>query len=172
MMSGFNLPEAVEHMAQSSLDGKMQSVLFNVSDRLKQGEPFSTIIKSYLTANDMVSISLLETAEHTGDYQEILLDLEEHASWQLEFKSRIQRSLRYPSIVFGALWVSIFCILYFFAPQLYPSSFNIVFNRLKPVCGQLAQPLDSCSIYYYWICEGCLSYDSKPSENTFVYTWH
>lgn len=118
MMSGFNLPEAVEHMAQSSLDRKMQSVLFNVSDRLKQGEQFSTVMKSYLVTNDMVSLSLLETAEHTGDYQEILLDLEDHAKWQLEFKSRIQRSLRYPSIVFGALWLSIFCILYFFAPQL------------------------------------------------------
>lgn len=132
MMSGFNLPEAIEHMALSNLDIKMQSVLLNISDRLKLGEQFSTIMKSYLKPDDIVSLSLLETAEHTGDYQETLLDLEEHAGWQLDFKSRIQRSLRYPSIVFGALWMSIFCILYFFAPQL-TSFFETTQYTLPPL---------------------------------------
>lgn len=132
MISGFNLPEAIEHMAQSSLDIKMQSVLLKVSDLLKQGQSFSKIMKMHLIPDDIVTYSLLETAEQTGDYHETLLDLEEHAEWQLDFKTKIQQSLRYPSIVFSALWISIFCILYFFAPQL-TSFFQTTDYTLPPL---------------------------------------
>lgn len=149
MMSGFNLPDALEHMAQSSLNIKMQSVLLIVCERLKQGEQFSAIMKTYITFNDMVSISLLETAEHTGCYQEALLDLEEYATWQLDFRSKIQSSLRYPSIVFGALWMSAFCILYFFAPQL--SSFFQTTNYTIPPLTSFLMSLSHMVVKWPWI---------------------
>lgn len=118
MMSKFTLVDAVKHMLHSNLDVKLQSILHTISQQLSNGEKFSLIMKRYLPSEDVVSLSLLESAEKTGNYLEILYDLEEYALWQINFKGNIQQALRYPSIVFGALWISIFCILYFFAPQL------------------------------------------------------
>ncbi|QOL19855.1 type II secretion system F family protein [Candidatus Bodocaedibacter vickermanii] len=118
MMSGFTLVDAIKHMVQSSVDEKLQGVLHAVYQCLQQGQQFSLIMKSYIDKTDVLTISLLESAEQTGDYLEVLSDLEEYAAWQVDFKGNVQQSLRYPSIVFGAIWISIFCILYFFAPQL------------------------------------------------------
>lgn len=118
MMSGFTLVNALHHMLNSSLDPKLQGVLHRMHQRLQQGERFSLTLKPYIAAGDILTLSLLESAEQTGDYLDVLEDLEEYAAWQVDFKGNIQQSLRYPSIVFCAIWVSVFCILYFFAPQL------------------------------------------------------
>lgn len=118
MMSGFTLVDAIKHMAQSSVDEKLQGVLHAIYHCLLHGQQFSITMKTYINATDVLTISLLESAEQTGDYLEVLSDLEEYAAWQVDFKGSVQHSLRYPSIVFGAIWISIFCILYFFAPQL------------------------------------------------------
>lgn len=118
MMSGFTLVNALHHMLNSSLDPKLQGVLHRMHQQLQQGERFSLTLKPYIAAGDILTLSLLESAEQTGDYLDVLEDLEEYAAWQVDFKGNIQQSLRYPSIVFCAIWVSVFCILYFFAPQL------------------------------------------------------
>jgi|GEM_PF-2506683 type II secretory pathway component PulF len=118
LMSGFTLVNALHHMLNSSLDPKMQDVLYRIHQQLQHGERFSVIIKPYIAAGDILTLSLLESAEHTGDYLEVLADLEEYAGWQVDFKGNIQQALRYPSLVFGAIWIAVFCILYFFAPQL------------------------------------------------------
>lgn len=141
MMSGFTLVDAIHHMLQSSLDLKLQGVLNRIYEQLQQGERFSLIIKPYLAAGDSLTISLLESVEQTGDYLEVLADLEEYAAWQVDFKGSVQQSLRYPSIVFGAIWVSVFCILYFFAPQLsaYLQNTNYTVPTLTTVLIKVSQ---------------------------------
>lgn len=118
MMSNFTLINAIKYLQKGVSDKLMQSLLHDIYQKLKQGEMFSQAIKQYLPKHEVLTVSLLETAEKTGDYVEILEDLEAYAGWQINFKGEIKQSLRYPIIVFGALWVSMFCILYFFAPQL------------------------------------------------------
>jgi len=149
MMSKFTLVDAIKHMLHSSVDVKLQNILQAVCHRLHQGEMFSRVMKHYLPKDDILSLSLLESAENTGDYLEILYDLEEYASWQINFKGTIQQALRYPSIVFGALWISIFCILYFFAPQL--SSYFQQTNYQVPVFTQTLIKLSQFIIAWPWV---------------------
>lgn len=118
MMSNFTLINAIKYLKQGIADKGMQSILHDIYQKLKQGEMLSQAVKQYLPKREILTTSLLETAERTGDYVEILHDLESYAGWQINFRGEIKQSMRYPTIVFGALWVSIFCILYFFAPQL------------------------------------------------------
>ena len=141
MMSGFTLVSALHHMISSSLDSKLQCVLNRIYHQLQNGERFSQSLKPYLVSGDILTISLLESAEHTGDYLDVLSDLEEYAAWQVDFKGNIQQSLRYPSFVFGAIWVSVFCILYFFAPQLsaYLNTSNYTVPPLTTVLINLSQ---------------------------------
>lgn len=149
MMSKFTLIDAIKHMLHSSIDVKLQSILQAIYHRLHQGEMFSRAMKLYLPKDDILSLSLLESAETTGDYLEILYDLEEYASWQINFKGTIQQALRYPSIVFGALWISIFCILYFFAPQL--SSYFQQTNYLVPAFTQILIELSQFIVKWPWV---------------------
>lgn len=117
MMSKFTLVESIKHM-MNAVDTKLRGMLYEVHRQLEQGESFSQAINKYLPKNDVVPISLLEIAEKTGDYLEILYDLEEYSAWQVNLSQNIKQSFRYPSIIFGTLWISIFCIFYFFTPQL------------------------------------------------------
>lgn len=81
MMSGFTLVSALHHMISSSLDSKLQCVLNRIYHQLQNGERFSQSLKPYLVSGDILTISLLESAEHTGDYLDVLSDLEEYAAW-------------------------------------------------------------------------------------------
>lgn len=149
MMSGFTLVDAIKHMVQSSVDEKLQGVLQTVYQYLQQGQKFSLIMKAYIDKTDVLTISLLESAEQTGDYLEVLSDLEEYAAWQVDFKGSVQQSLRYPSIVFGAIWVSIFCILYFFAPQL--SSYLQNTNYTIPTITAVLISLSQFVVQWPWV---------------------
>ncbi|MDP3936392.1 MAG: type II secretion system F family protein [Alphaproteobacteria bacterium] len=149
IMSGFTLVDAVKHMVQSSMDEKLQGVLYTVYQYLQQGQQFSLIMKDYIDKTDVLTISLLESAEQTGDYLEVFSDLEEYAAWQVEFKGSVKQSLRYPSIVFGAIWVSIFCILYFFAPQL--SAYLQNTNYTIPTITKLLLGLSQFVVEWPWV---------------------
>jgi type IV pilus assembly protein PilC len=149
MMSGFTLVDGIKHMVQSSVDEKLQSVLHTVYQYLQQGQQFSLIMKAYIDKTDVLTISLLESAEQTGDYLEVFADLEEYATWQVDFKGSVQQSLRYPSIVFGAIWVSIFCILYFFAPQLSSYLQNTAYT--VPTLTSLLMGLSQFVVQWPWV---------------------
>jgi len=174
MMSGFVLIDAVKYMIQGNTDVKLHSMLHTIYQRLQQGEMLSKIMKQYLPKNDTLSISLLETAETTGNHLEVLYDLEEYAAWHVNFKRKIHQSLRYPLIVFGSLWVSIFAILYFFAPQLksYFQQTNYELPLLTTALLKLSQFVTQWPLLWiilpFVIVIGCkILYRAFPKKQTF-----
>lgn len=118
MSAGLTLVQAIQHMKQGILDEHLQGIIHSIEAKLVRGESLSNAIQVHLQSNDALIQRLLETAERTGSYQDILLDLEAHATWRVEFIVRIRKALRYPMIVFSALWVAFYSMLYVFAPQL------------------------------------------------------
>lgn len=149
MLSGFTLTDAIKHLGDSAMDIKLSGTLHMIHKQLMQGQMFSQVIQHYLPKEDLLARSLLETAEKTGDYLDILQDLDDYAAWQLAFKRNVQQALRYPNIVFGALWISIFCILYFFAPQL--STYFQHMNQPIPPFTTLLLQLSTWVIQWPWL---------------------
>jgi type II secretory pathway component PulF len=117
LLSGISFTEALKQLVENTPDQKLQVLLQVVYQKVCQGERFSSALEPYIESNTVV-IPLLKTAEKTGNYLDVLTDLEAYASWNENLKSEVKNVLTYPSIVFGALWIAMFCILYFFAPQL------------------------------------------------------
>lgn len=117
LLAGFTFVEALQNLVNNTQDARLQALLQSVYDQVCQGRKFSAVLEQYI-AEDNIITPLLQTAEQTGNYLDVLFDLEAHAEWKNTFYKDVKNVLTYPAIVFGALWVAMFCIFYFFAPQL------------------------------------------------------
>jgi type IV pilus assembly protein PilC len=120
ILAGINILEAFKLLISSEIitQKSFQSILEKIYDSLLNGEMLSQAIKKHLDPNDELTPILLHAAEVGGTYQTVLFDLEEWVSWRINQKEALHQALRYPAILLMVVWGSMFCMLYYFVPQL------------------------------------------------------
>jgi len=107
--SGMTLLQALETCSSKSTTGKLMHVSQQLSNDIQGGLSFSQALRKQQANFPKVEIALVESAEATGELDQILDRVVLHIEAKREIKANLTTSLMYPAVVvFGAIGLFIF----------------------------------------------------------------
>ncbi|MCX5633209.1 MAG: type II secretion system F family protein [Phycisphaerae bacterium] len=135
LSSGVILSEAVEAIAARTKDGVFQSILFDISDSLQNGESLSVSLSAFPKVFTPMFIGIVEASEASGRMSEMLDVLQKYIESEVETKRQIKGALVYPIIMMVMAVIATTTFLFFVLPKftkIYESR-----GRALPVLTQL-----------------------------------
>lgn len=97
--SGLPLAESVGTVLSSSGRRRTRSMLGQVRESLRAGEPLSAAMRAHDTWFDPVEIAMVEAGQHSGELADVLRNLALRHERTSELTSRLASALAYPAIV-------------------------------------------------------------------------
>jgi type IV pilus assembly protein PilC len=97
--AGIPILEGLEVIGEEASDKVLPRVLEDMRDALRSGQTFSQAAAAHPEAFPNFYVSVLQSAEMTGDLDTVLDQLAEYIDRDLEAKSKILSALLYPAIV-------------------------------------------------------------------------
>ncbi|MGA2915073.1 MAG: type II secretion system F family protein [Sedimentisphaerales bacterium] len=140
LSSGVVLSEAVESIAAQSSTGMFQEVLFDISDRLQNGESLSVTLSAYPKVFSPMFIGMVESSESTGKMPEMFDVLRQYIESEIETKKQIKGAMVYPLIMLIMAAVATTTLLFFVLPK-----FAKIYESRGQALPALTQLLMNCS---------------------------
>ena len=97
--SGVVLSDAIDTIAEQMEKGTFKSVLQDVSEVVKAGEPFSIALSAYPKVFDPMFVSMVKASEASGKMTEMLNVLSGYLQFEFETRKKIKGALTYPFIM-------------------------------------------------------------------------
>ena len=94
--AGVPILESLLDLRDALDNPKMQQVIHEIYEEVKNGKMLSEAFKNYPKIFDGIFISLIHAGENTGNLGEVLEYLVEHIKWNLELENSIKKASYYP----------------------------------------------------------------------------
>jgi len=147
MRSGVPILRAINGMAESSTSLTLQKALVDIGNQLEGGYTFSSALNQHNEIFDSLFISLVHVGENTGQLEESFLKLTSYLEREQATRKRIKTALRYPSMVFIAIFAAIVILNIFVIP-----TFASMFSKLGADLPLMTKFLIASSSFFthYW----------------------
>ncbi|MFE4258377.1 type II secretion system F family protein [Streptomyces sp. NPDC056883] len=124
--AGVPILDALEIIRAETKDKKLGKVLVDVMDSLRFGESFSGSMAVHTAALPPFYISVLRSAEATGELDVVMDQLARYIERDVEARRSIRSSLTYPSLVMGLALAVVLVLVIFVLPRfkVFFESFN------------------------------------------------
>lgn len=140
LSSGVVLSEAVDLIAEQLTTPRFQEILFDISDRLQNGESLSVTLATYPKVFSPMFIGMVESAESTGKMPEMFDVLRQYIESEIETKKQIKGAMVYPFIMLIMAVISTTTLLVFVLPK-----FAKIYESRGKALPMLTQFLMNCS---------------------------
>lgn len=117
LSSGVVLSDAVETIAAQTKSGVFQNILFDISDRLQNGESFSVALSAFPKVFAPMFISIVEASEACGRMPEMVEVLRRHLESDVETRKQIKGAMIYPLIMMIMAVIATTILLFFVLPK-------------------------------------------------------
>jgi len=147
MRSGVPILRAINGMAESSTSLTLQKALVDIGNQLEGGYTLSSALNQHNKIFDSLFISLVHVGENTGQLEESFLKLTIYLEREQATRKRIKTALRYPSMVFIAIFAAIVILNIFVIP-----TFASMFSKLGADLPLMTKFLIASSSFFtnYW----------------------
>ncbi|MER5481671.1 type II secretion system F family protein [Streptomyces sp. NPDC002812] len=124
--AGVPILDALEIIRAETKDKKLGKVLVDVMDSLRFGESFAGSMAVHTAALPPFYISVLRSAEATGELDVVMDQLARYIERDVEARRSIRSSLTYPSLVMGLALAVVLVLVIFVLPRfkVFFESFN------------------------------------------------
>lgn len=115
--TGVPILDAIEVMREEMKDKVLSRVLADVAVRLRRGDSFADAVAEHAKAFPPFYVSILRSAELTGQLDLVLEQLSEYMERDLEAKRNIRGALVYPALVLAMSVVAVAVMTVFVLPR-------------------------------------------------------
>jgi type IV pilus assembly protein PilC len=123
--SGIPIMDALEVIVEEAQNKLMRQILLQMIEDLRAGDTFSVACSSHPEAFPNFYVGILESAELTGNLDDVLEQLAEYMDRDLKARAKISSALTYPAVVSVLAVVVIFILGIFVLPR-----FVVFFSQL------------------------------------------
>ncbi|MET7290414.1 type II secretion system F family protein [Streptomyces sp. NPDC005573] len=115
--AGVPILDALEIIRAETRDKKLGKVLADVMDSLRFGESFAVAMSAHTKALPPFYISVLRSAEATGELDVVMAQLARYIERDVEGRRSIRSALTYPSLVMGLAVAVVLVLVIFVLPR-------------------------------------------------------
>ncbi|NOX09772.1 MAG: type II secretion system F family protein [Gammaproteobacteria bacterium] len=116
LKSGLPIVRAFKGLAELATNPVFAKSLNGVVDGLESGRPLSSAMSTYPKTFPAIFVNMIKVGEETGNLDEAFNQLSEYLQREKDTMNRIKDALRYPSMVFIAIFAALFIINIFVIP--------------------------------------------------------
>lgn len=125
MKAGIPIMEALEVIVEETQNKLLRNVIKELIDSLRAGDTFATAAAAHPEAFPNFYVGILESAELTGNLDQVLNQLAEYIERDQKARSKITAALIYPSVVACMSVVTVLVLTVFVLPR-----FTVFFKSL------------------------------------------
>ena len=125
MKAGIPIMEALEVIVEETQNKLLRNVIKELIDSLRAGDTFATAAASHPEAFPNFYVGILESAELTGNLDQVLNQLAEYIERDQKARSKITAALIYPAVVACMSVVTVLVLTVFVLPR-----FTVFFKSL------------------------------------------
>jgi type IV pilus assembly protein PilC len=126
MKAGIPIMEALEVIVEETQSKLLRKVILEVIDSLRAGDTFATAAAAHPEAFPNFYVGILESAELTGNLDEVLNQLADYIERDQKARSKITAALIYPAVVACMSVVTVLVLAVFVLPR-----FTVFFKSLN-----------------------------------------
>ncbi|MYV88833.1 type II secretion system F family protein [Streptomyces sp. SID1034] len=115
--AGVPILDALEIIRAETKDKKLGRVLVDVMDSLRFGESFAVAMAAHTTALPPFYMSVLRSAEATGELDVVMAQLARYIERDVEGRRSIRSALTYPGLVMGLALAVVLVLVIFVLPR-------------------------------------------------------
>jgi type IV pilus assembly protein PilC len=115
--AGIPLIDALGIIAEDTTDKKLRDVLAAVTTELRGGSSLSDALSAHSTSFPKYFLSMVRSAEMTGQLDEVLDQLAVYIGRDLETRRRVKSAMTYPSVIFVMAIATIVILSLFVLPK-------------------------------------------------------
>lgn len=147
--SGLPISESIGVIADDTKSKKFKSILIDIKYGLESGRPLSKSMEKYPDVFDKVFLSLISAGEMSGKISEILTNLYEQMTKNINFRNKIISALAYPLVVLVALGIMGITMLIVVVPKISEVFFRM--NIELPVALKVLNLLSLLFVKWWFI---------------------
>ena len=117
LTAGVPILEALEIIQSDTSDKKLKLAITDISLALRAGDNLSTAVQAHRKAFPTFFVSMLHSAEETGQLAPVLGQISRYIERDIEAKRKFKSALLYPAIVIGLSMVSVTILVVFVLPR-------------------------------------------------------
>jgi type IV pilus assembly protein PilC len=146
MKAGIPIMEALEVIVEETQSKLLRKVIFELIDSLRAGDTFATAASAHPEAFPNFYVGILESAELTGNLDEVLNQLADYIERDQKARSKITAALIYPAVVAGMSVVTVLVLTVFVLPR-----FTVFFKSLNAKLPFITvMMMDASSFMLHW----------------------
>lgn len=115
--AGVTIIDAVEDVADMSVNAKLRTILKNVAADIRGGNTLSDAMRKYQSTFGNVFVALLAAGERSGKLGNILKDLAKYLENSVKLRRKVQSASTYPLFVAGFFLLALLGIVFFLIPR-------------------------------------------------------
>jgi type IV pilus assembly protein PilC len=153
MKAGVSIMEALEVIVEETQNKLLRRVIFDLIDSLRAGDTFATACAAHPEAFPNFYVGILESAELTGNLDQVLNQLAEYIDRDQAARTKITSALIYPSVVAAMSVVTVLVLAVFVMPR-----FKVFFASLHAKLPLVTRILISVAnfIGHWWYVEAAI----------------
>lgn len=117
LSSGIVLSEAVGIIAEQQKPGFFRNVLYDISERIQNGESLSVALSAYPNIFDSMFVSIIAASEISGQMSQMLDVLDKYIESENSIIKQIKAALVYPAIMMVLAVVATSTLMFFVLPK-------------------------------------------------------
>jgi type IV pilus assembly protein PilC len=125
MKAGVSIMEALEVIVEETQNKLLRKIIFDLIDSLRSGDTFATACASHPEAFPNFYVGILESAELTGNLDQVLNQLAEYIERDQAARTKVTSALIYPAVVAAMSVVTVLILTVFVLPR-----FRVFFTSL------------------------------------------
>lgn len=147
--AGIPIMEAMTVLAQESTDKHFKKILYEMIESIYDGETFAAAATLHPEAFPNYYTGILQSAELTGNLDEVLEQLADYMQRDLDARSKVKGAMIYPSIVLGMAVVVVIVLATFVLPRF--RTFFASLNAKLPLVTRMLLSMTGFISSYWWI---------------------
>jgi type IV pilus assembly protein PilC len=150
MKAGIPIMEALEVIVEETQNKLLRGILREVIDSLRAGDTFATAAAAHPEAFPNFYVGILESAELTGNLDQVLNQLADYIERDTKARSKITAALIYPAVVACMSVVTVLVLTVFVLPR-----FTVFFKSLGAKLPLITRMMMSASgfMIHWWYAE-------------------
>ena len=146
MKAGIPIMEALEVIVEETQNKLLRGILREIIDSLRAGDTFATAAAAHPQAFPNFYVGILESAELTGNLDQVLNQLADYIERDTKARSKITAALIYPAVVAGMSVVTVLVLTVFVLPR-----FTVFFKSLNAKLPLITiMMMDASSFVLHW----------------------
>jgi type IV pilus assembly protein PilC len=147
--AGIPIIDAIETLRVETRNDQFRSVLAEVSESLRSGEPFASAVATHPEVFPNFYVTILRSAEMTGHIDDVLQELADYIERDENARRKIKQALTYPLVVIGFAIVAVLVLVTFALPR-----FKTFFDSLDaklPLPTRILIAITNFISNYWWV---------------------